>query len=98
MADNVKRWEKQFEGAPEAKTATLDVAGISLTRVSIEGTFAGSGMPGMPSPGKKADWRLLGAILEAPGGTVFVKATGPAAVIAREESALDAFLASFRPK
>jgi hypothetical protein len=66
--------------------------GITVTRVAIEGTFSG-GMAAT-SKGSREGWRLLGAVIETPSGTYFVKGTGPAAVMTREEPAFDAFLAS----
>jgi len=83
---NVDRWFGQFQ---EAKTSrSLESYGKTpVTIVRASGTFQ-SGMPGgqtTPMPG----YALLGAILESPGGDVFVKMTGPAATV---ESAGDSFL------
>jgi hypothetical protein len=96
--DNIRRWEGQFEGSAKVTTKTTESGGLKVTRVDIGGTYTGSGMPGTGPGPKKPDWRMLGAILEGPGGMVFVKATAPAAVMAREEAAFDAFLGSFRAK
>jgi hypothetical protein len=53
----------------------------------------------MMSPtGKKAGYRLLGAIVEAPAGNVFFKLTGPAATIAAAQADFDALVASIRKK
>ena len=80
MASNAKRWLAQFESKADAeKTETLDVAGTKITLVSTEGTFH-SGMPGQPTTAVP-DAALLGAILEDGGGLVFVKMTGPAALV-----------------
>jgi len=83
---NVDRWFGQFQ---DAKTSqTLEKFGkTTVTIVRASGTFQ-SGMPGgqtTPMPG----YALLGAILESPGGDVFVKMTGPAATV---EAAGDSFL------
>jgi hypothetical protein len=98
VAANVARWAKQM-GKEEAATRTLDVAGMKVTRVDVSGTFTGMAGPGQPAAAPREGWRLLGAVVETPSGTLlFVKGTGPAAVMAREEGAFDAFLASMRPK
>ena len=49
--------------------------GTKVTLVTTEGTFH-SGMPGGPTTAI-ADHALLGAILQADAGDVFVKMTGP---------------------
>ena len=48
----------------------------------------------MQSQGKKAGWRLLGAIVEAPDGLVFFKCTGPAATMAKSEKDFQALVKS----
>jgi hypothetical protein len=93
VAQNVERWEKEFGGA-KAKTSVATSGEVTVTRVDVEGTFSG-GM-GPRDAGPREAWRLLGAVVETPQGTFFVKGTGPAAVMAREEAAFDAFLASIR--
>ena len=47
--------------------------------MKAEGTF-GSGMPGGPTTPMK-DYALRGAILESPSGDVYVKMTGPKAIV-----------------
>ena len=42
----------------------------------------------------RPDQRLLGAIIEAPGGAVFVKLTGPAATVAAAQDGFEALLGS----
>ena len=83
---NVQRWFGQFAAAEgAAKTEPLDVAGTKVTLVSTEGTMKGGqfGGPAQDEP----DFALLGAIIEHPEGPVFIKATGPSAVLkdAREK-------------
>lgn len=79
-ADNVARWFGQFPGSEaERKTETTEVGGVKVTFATTEGTFS-SGMPGGPTapmPGHA----LCGAILEHPSGDVYVKMTGPAAIV-----------------
>ena len=97
VAGNIERWAKQMGGG-EAKTAELTVNGLKVTRVDVSGTFAGMTPPGGAPATPKSGWRLLGAVVEGADGLTFIKATGPAAVMAREEKAFDAFLSSFKPR
>lgn len=97
VTSNVTRWAKQME-KDEAAVSTLTVAGMAVTRVDVSGTFAGMAVPGAPPAARKENWRLLGAVFETGDTLLFVKATGPAATMAREEKAFDAFIASFKPK
>jgi hypothetical protein len=63
--------------------------GLTVTTIETAGAYAGMG--GASSPG----YRLLGAIVEGPGGNVFVKFTGPANTIAANEQKFGQLLASF---
>lgn len=79
---NVDRWFGMFQEGKEkigAKSEKKKAGKGEVTYVEAEGTFM-SGMPGgqrTPQPGT----RLLGAIIESPEGAVFVRMTGPAAVV-----------------
>jgi hypothetical protein len=91
---NVERWSRQFKEAPKPKPERLTAAGLNVTRVDIRGTYLNPGGNMMQSKGEKPDYRLLGAIVEAPGGHVFFKLTGPAATVTAAESAFDSLIAS----
>jgi hypothetical protein len=96
VAANVERWEKEFGGV-KAKTSQRKAGVVTVTRVDIAGTFSGGMAPrSAGASGKREGWRLLGAVVETPKGTYFVKGTGPGAVMAREETAFDEFLGSIR--
>lgn len=79
---NVERWLRQFEEPRDkinAKTETITVGKTKVTYVQAEGTYK-SGMPGgtlTPMP----DYGLAGAIIEAADGNIFVKMTGPKALV-----------------
>jgi len=83
---NVERWYGQFEGPREkinAKSEETTIGKRKVTFVRAEGTYM-SGMPGgarTPQPGTA----LLGAIVESAEGNVFVKMTGPAALVKSSE-------------
>ena len=78
--ENVARWYGQFPGSDKnQKTENVQVGPVKITFAMTEGTFS-SGMPGGPTtpmPG----YALCGAILESAAGSVFVKMTGPEAVV-----------------
>jgi hypothetical protein len=87
VEDNVTRWFAQFPGS-EAKreTNTVQAGSVKITYATTEGTFS-SGMPGGPTT-PMSGYALCGAILESSDGNVFIKVTGPAAVV---KSATEAF-------
>ena len=83
---NVQRWLGQFAAAEGAsKTEPLDFGGVKVTVVSTEGTMKGGqfGGPATDEP----EFALLGAIIEQTEGPVFIKMTGPSALVkeAREK-------------
>jgi len=91
LDSNVQRWLRQFQSTPGAeKVETKTVGGRQTTLVSTEGTFS-SGMPGQPAAPME-NYALLGAIVEDPAGSVFVKMTGPAATVKAARARLLEFL------
>lgn len=79
---NVERWFRQFEEPKEkigAKSEEVTVGKHKVTYVHAEGTYK-SGMPGGPQT-PMPDHALVGAIIEAGEGDVFVKMTGPKALV-----------------
>jgi hypothetical protein len=79
-ADNIARWYAQFPDSEKNRiTENVQVGPVKITFALTDGTFS-SGMPGgptMPMPG----YALCGAIMETAEGSVFVKMTGPQAVV-----------------
>jgi hypothetical protein len=91
---NVTRWVSQFsEKTTPEKIESKEAAGTKATFVSVAGTFQ-SGMPNgpkTPMPG----YALLGAILEdSDAGSVFVKMTGPEAVVKDAATAFSELITS----
>jgi hypothetical protein len=87
VADNVARWFAQFPGSEDKrKTETVQAGSVKITYATTEGTFS-SGMPGGPTT-PMTGYALCGAILESPDGNVFLKMTGPEALV---KSATEAF-------
>jgi hypothetical protein len=79
-ADNVTRWYAQFPGSENKRiTENVQVGSVKITFAMTEGTF-NSGMPGGPTTPMEG-YALCGAILESATGNVFVKMTGPNAVV-----------------
>jgi hypothetical protein len=78
---NVDRWLGQFVEPRDkinAKVEEVTVGKHKVTYVSAEGTFNG-GMPGGPQT-PMPDYALLGAIIAASEGSVFIKLTGAKAL------------------
>jgi hypothetical protein len=98
---NIERWKGQFQAA-DGKPAPAKIAkrpvirGMTITTIDTAGEYSGLGGPvaaGRPVPG----YRLLGAIVEAPGGNIFVKFTGPAKTMAANQMKFEQLLTSFQP-
>lgn len=94
VAENISRWADQFEGSPKPSVRVQTVAGMTVHRVALSGTYRSPGGPMMQSQSPKPGYRLLGAIVEAPGGLVFFKLVGPAAAVAAAEKDFDSLIAS----
>jgi hypothetical protein len=97
---NIDRWKGQFTGAngkeAPAKVAMRTVHGLKITTVDASGTYSGLGGPVGPTH-LVNDYRLLGAIVEAPGGSIFIKFTGPAKTVGANQQRFEALLASMEP-
>ncbi len=96
---NMTRWNGQFtvNGKPApAKTAKKTIHGLNVSLMDVTGTYAGMSGPMMAPDAPKADYRMLAAIVEGPGGNIFVKFTGPAKTIAANQQKFDALLDSIR--
>ncbi|MBZ5558669.1 MAG: hypothetical protein LAO77_15460 [Acidobacteriia bacterium] len=96
---NIERWKSQFRDASgkpaAAKTGTRTINGLTVTTIDTSGEY--SGMGGPMAPGKPVGgYRLLGAIVEGPGGNIFLKFTGPANTIAANQQKFEQLLASFQ--
>jgi hypothetical protein len=93
VQSNAQRWVAQFRGTEgAAKIEPQEIGGAKVTLVTTEGTFS-SGMPGGPSTPME-NYALLGAIIEHKDGNIFVKMTGPAALVKESRQKFLDFLAS----
>jgi hypothetical protein len=97
---NIERWSGQFNG-PDGKPAKATIAkrtihGLPVTTIDVTGAYSGFGGPTAAAKTVKTGYRLLGAIVEDPGGNVFLKFTGPAKTIAANERSFQGLLESFQ--
>ena len=95
---NVKRWVGQFEPADHpAETRKRTVNGLSVTTIDVVGTYTGAGGPMATTKSSKPGYRLLGAIVEAPEGLLFIKFAGPAKTVAANQANFENLLKSLAP-
>ena len=86
VQSNVDRWVGQFQDST-SDTKTETVRATTITFVQAAGTFL-SGMPGTPAT-PMAGYAMRGAILASSEGDVYVKMTGPEAVVKGAEGAFE---------
>ena len=88
---NLDRWSNQFRSgaaAAESKRSQATVNGMQVSRVESVGDYMGMGAAA-PRPG----YMQLGAIVQAPGRTVFMKVVGPQATVESNRAAFEAMIA-----
>jgi hypothetical protein len=96
---NIDRWVGQFqqpEGKP--KVEKRNIHGLKITTVDVSGSYTGMGGPRAPDGPPKAGYRLLGAVVEGPQGSLFFKFIGPAKTVAQNQPAFDKLLSSLGPQ
>ncbi len=101
---NLVRWRGQFTtetGGPvpedAAQRGELQVGQLPITWMEVSGTYAPSPMSnpgGATQP--RADYAMLAAVVEAPGGARFFKATGPKKTIDAHRAAFFEMLNSVK--
>jgi hypothetical protein len=84
---NMERWKNQFHG-PAAKIGKRTIHGLQITTIDASGDYTGMGETAKPG------YRLLGAIVEGPGGNIFFKFTGPSKTIAANQEKFESLLGS----
>jgi pyruvate/2-oxoglutarate dehydrogenase complex dihydrolipoamide acyltransferase (E2) component len=88
---NLDRWSNQFRSgaaAAESKRSQATVNGMQVSRVESVGDYMGMGAAA-PRPG----YMQLGAIVQAPGRTVFMNGVGPQATVESNRAAFEAMIA-----
>jgi hypothetical protein len=96
---NLDRWKSQFtgeDGKPAAKIQKRTIHGLAVTTIDVSGAYSGMGGPMATSRTAKPRYRLLGAIIENPGGNVFLKFTGPERTVAANGRNFTQLLDSFQ--
>jgi len=100
---NLERWIGQFlqaDGKPSkesAKIAKRTIHTWQVTTVDGSGAYTGMGGPtAQPGPAMPG-YRMLGAIVEGPQGSIFFKFTGAAKTVAANQAAFENMLASLGP-
>ncbi len=82
-----------------AKVQTRTIHGLHVTTIDSSGTYTGMGGPMAAAPVKPAlGYRLLGAIVEGPGGNLFIKYAGPSGLIGAAAHDFGTLLDSFAPE
>lgn len=95
---NLARWGSQFtvNGQPApAKTARKTIHGLNVTTMDASGTYVATGGMAMTPQPPKSDYRMLAAIVEGPGGNIFIKFTGPIKTVSANAAKFDALVSSF---
>ena len=95
---NIDRWKGQFGGAPESESQEeVEVDGITATIVDFTGEFDDRRGPFAPGE-KRADYRMIAAIIPVGNELHFVKAVGPKNTMAAHAEEIDAFVKSIKKK
>lgn len=94
---NVNRWRTQMGQTPYtadeiAKLAKKPFFNRDATFIAFDGDFKGFG-----AAAAKTGYRLLGLIHSAEQATIFVKLTGPKALVDQNAAAFDTFCQSIKP-
>jgi hypothetical protein len=100
VESNIQRWIGQIEpdqGTQPARQSFETENGFRITWVEVTGTLLPSTMGAGPTAAQPNS-RLLGAVVEGPGGPWFFKATGPKETMAAEREHFLGMLRSLRRK
>lgn len=98
LAANVNRWRTQLSlpAMPARDIEALpksELLGQQAVLVDAVGSWKG-----MSGGDARPNWRLLGLLLVGPNGSVFLKMTGPDAIVAAQRDAFCALARSFHSK
>jgi uncharacterized cupredoxin-like copper-binding protein len=100
VESNIDRWEKQFVDAdkktPKAKVEKKKGINVDVTRVEVSGRYVAAVTPGAAERNDKANYRLLGAIVETKDTGYFFKLTGPDKTVAAASKGFDTLVESMK--
>lgn len=98
---NATRWLRQI--VPDAESIPAEMLtgssnGLKITAVVAEGTYTATAMgPAAPKPEPRDGWALFGIIVEGgPQGSIFLRFTGPRALVRDSVESLKAVAANMR--
>ena len=97
VAANLRRWKSQFQLEGKPRLQVVKVApGIRAHCIDASGTYVAETRPGSGTRVNKPGWRLLGAVLEVPGGPLFIKLAGPEKTVGAAAAVWMEWIRSFR--
>jgi len=96
VQDNLRRWAVQFERPRAAKQNQQVISNFIVHTLDLAGTYLSSAGSMGPATERKAHFRMLAAIVEAPDGLVFFKLTGPEKAVEAADPEFKALLASLK--
>jgi hypothetical protein len=96
---NLDRWAHQFtspnsQSPSPAKMETRVIGGLKVSTLAVSGTYLAAGGMMSQQQVSKPNFRMLGAIVQAPEGLVFFKLTGPLNTVAAAENDFNSLLGS----
>ena len=99
MDANLQRWKQQFKEVPEPLINKREVSGMEVSIVQLDGTYLYKARPMDPAETvqPRPDYRVLAAVVQAPGGQVFFKSFGPRATMEKWQEAFTDMVDSFAP-
>jgi hypothetical protein len=96
---NLERWKGQVLNAQgkaaDAQIQKRAIHSLTVTTIDSTGTYTGMGGPTAPGAPVKRQYRVIGAVIENPGGNLFVKFTGPAKTVTANKARFEQLLQSF---
>lgn len=98
IAENIQRWIDQIQFGPKSSTQREEFSTNGLTVYWVD--FSGTLKPDPMGPARepKPNSRLLGAVIEGPGGPWFFKVIGPDATVGPQRDAFVRMLESAKPR
>ena len=99
--ETIDRWCRGFtqpDGRPSREAATVTtrtVKNLRATAVDLAGTYVG--VASGPTQAGVSGYRMLGAVIEGPGGPWYFQMLGPAASVGEAKGDFDALIRSLEP-
>ena len=93
---NLDRWRGQFNSdAKETRESFAVGEEIDVTLQDLSGRYVAATRPGAAERNDESGWRMLAAIVEGPGGPLFIKFVGPEKTVSAQAKAFRAWIKSF---